>query len=495
MTDARHERILVAGSGIAGLGAALALSGGGRDVTILDRDPAPPDLSAEEAFYSWERKGATQLRHSHVFLGRLTSLIRDKYPELLEQLKAAGARVFPFKDGLPPALRAQYIPEPGDDDLSILFSRRTTLELVMRRYAATLPGVTFVSDAGVRGILSHREGEFLVVDGLNVERDGAVHDMRADIVVDATGRNTSMPDWLRAEGVVVSEEEAPCGILYYTRHYKLRDGQDEPSREGAPGAGALGYLGFGVFMADNRHFSITLAVPEIENELRMAVMKPETFDTICSEIPGAARWIDPVRAEPVSQVFSMGNLKSVWRSWQKDHEPQVLNFFAIGDAAVRTNPLYGRGCSAGVVHAHVLRDVLDTTKNARARARIIESRTRETLRPFYDSMVQQDAQAIRRAANERDPNYKPSFRARLTKGFIEDAVQPATRSDVGLLRDFSRAFHMIDKPTDWLKSPSNVAKLLAIWATTKKVKEQRKLYAPKAGPERAEMFAKLHIAA
>jgi 2-polyprenyl-6-methoxyphenol hydroxylase-like FAD-dependent oxidoreductase len=495
MSEKRHERVLVAGSGIAGLGAALALSGGDREVTILDRDPAPPNLSAEEAFYSWERKGATQLRHSHVFLGRLTSLIRDRYPELLKELLAAGARVFTFKEGLPPHLQPFYVPEPGDDDLSILFSRRTTLELVMRRYAATLPGVKFVSDAAVRGVISHREGQFLVVDGLNVEHGGAVNDMRADIVIDAMGRNTTFPDWLRAEGAVVGEEEAPCGILYYTRHYKFREGQAEPTREGAAGAGALGYLGFGVFNADNRHFSITIAVPEIETELRMAVMKPEIFDKICSEIPGAARWTDPVRAEPVSQVFSMGNLKSVWRTWQKDHEPQVLNFFAIGDAAVRTNPLYGRGCSAGVVHAHILRDVLDTTQSARARARIIESRTREALRPFYDSMVQQDQQAIRRAENERDPNYVPSFRARMTKGFVEDAVGPATRSDIGLLRNFSRAFHMIDNPNDWLRNPANLAKLLAVWATAKKVKQQRDLYPPKAGPERAEMFAKLGIAA
>ena len=63
------EQVLVVGSGIAGLGAALALGGGSREVTIVDRDPPPPDGSFEEAFYNWERKGATQLRHSHAFLG------------------------------------------------------------------------------------------------------------------------------------------------------------------------------------------------------------------------------------------------------------------------------------------------------------------------------------------------------------------------------------------------------------------------------------------
>ena len=49
-------------------------------------------------------------------------------------------------------------------------------------------------------------------------------------------------------------------------------------------------LGFGVFMADNRHFSITLAVPEIETGLRMAVMKPEVFDAVCA---GTAKFPPP----------------------------------------------------------------------------------------------------------------------------------------------------------------------------------------------------------
>ncbi|MEI9991259.1 MAG: hypothetical protein WDM86_14585 [Rhizomicrobium sp.] len=245
--------------------------------------------------------------------------------------------------------------------MKLLFSRRTTLELILRRYAAKLPGVTFIPEAGVRGLLTRRENGRIVVEGLKVERNGAVEEMRAAIVVDASGRNTQFPEWLRAEGATVREESSPCGILYYTRHYKLRDGQDEPPRDpkAAAGGADLGYIKFGVFIADNRHFSVTLAVPEIENHLRTAVMKPETFDAACMAMPGAARWIDPKRAEPVSRVFSMGELYNMWRHYMKDGEPQVLNFFALGDAAIRTNPLYGRGCSSGVVEAHLLRAALD----------------------------------------------------------------------------------------------------------------------------------------
>ena len=489
------EKILVAGAGIAGLGAALALHGDDRVVILLDRDSPPPDTSAEDAFLHWERRGATQLRHSHAFLGRLTSLIRDRYPDLMRELLAEGTRLFNFAEGIPPILKDKYVPAEGDPDMTLLFSRRTTLELILRRYAAKLPGISFVTDAGVRGMIAHRGNGKLVVEGLKVERNGIVEDMRADVIVDATGRNTVFPEWMRNEGLVVREESNPCGILYFTRHYRLRDGQDEPPMDGTPGGGDLGYIKFGVFIADNRHFSVTLAVPEIESQLRTAVMKPETFDAICMALPGAARWIDPKRAEPVTPVYAMGALQNVWRHYLKDGEPQVLNFFPLGDAAVRTNPLYGRGCSSGVVEAHILRDALDATRDPVERARIYDREFKKVIRPYFDSMVKLDLQAIRRAEHERDPNYKPSFRAKLMKSFTEDGLVPAQRAHVEVSRAFSRIFHMLYEPTAFLKKPAVVGRILATWVLPKETKKARDLYPPKMGPERDEMFARVNIAA
>ncbi|HXC53849.1 MAG TPA: hypothetical protein VNU97_01005 [Rhizomicrobium sp.] len=489
------EHILVAGSGIAGLGAALAFGGGARRITILDRDPPPPAGSAEEAFYAWERRGATQLRHSHAFLGRLTALIRDRYPDLMAELLAAGTRLFGFEDGLPPALASGYVPAKGDEDLKLLFSRRTTLELVLRRYAARLPGVSFVTDAGVRGLIARRDNGTLIAEGLKVERGGAVEEMRADVVVDATGRNTSFPQWLRDAGLEVREESSPCGILYYTRHYKLKDGQGEPPRDGAPGGADLGYIKFGVFIADNRHFSVTLAVPEIESQLRLAIVKPENFDAACRAMPGAARWIEPERSEPVSRVYAMGELHNVWRHYLKDGAPQVLNFFALGDAAIRTNPLYGRGCSSGVVEAHLLRAALDASDDPAERASIYEREMKAAIRPYYDSMVSLDLNAIRRAEHERNPHYRPGYRARLAKSFTEDGLMPAQRGDVEVSRALSRVFHMLDEPTAFLKRPAVMARILAMWATSTADKKKRGLYPAKAGPERAEMLRLLNVAA
>ncbi|MGD0192529.1 MAG: FAD-dependent oxidoreductase [Rhizomicrobium sp.] len=490
-----RESILVAGAGIAGLGAALALSNGCRTVTILDRDPAPPDSSPDNAFYDWERRGATQLRHSHAFIGRLTTLIRRRYPDLMDELLEAGARLFSYEEALPPALKARYVRQDADDELAFIFSRRTTLELILRRYAARLPGVSFLANASVRGLIAERDGNAILVKGLDVECDGTTETLHADVVVDASGRNTVFPDWLRAQGAVIDEEQSPAGILYYTRHYRLRDGQDEPPRDGTPGGGDLGYIKFGIFVADNRHFSVTLATPEIEAEMRKVVVRPDVFDTICRQIPACARWIDPLRAEPVSQVFSMGNLVSVWRHFVKDGKPQVLNFFAIGDAAMRTNPLYGRGCSAGVAHAHMLHDVLASASDPRERAVNFERVTFDSIRPFYDTMVKQDLQAIRRAEHELDPAHKPSLKARLAKSFVEDALIPATRGDIAVSRASSRAFHMIGHPTRWLTRPVIAARILRMWMMPRSAKLARDYYPPSFGPARNEMLARLGLPA
>ena len=486
------DNIVIVGAGIAGLGSAMALAREGRRITLLDRDP-PPSTDAETAFEKWERKGVTQLRHSHVFLGCLVSLIRARHPRLHEMLLDAGAREVGFQESLPPQLRGAYAGQPGDEQLAFLFSRRTTLEYVMRAYVQTLPGVTFETGVRVRGLASEKVDGTLWVIGATPETDTTpLHLRRADIVVDAGGRNSLLTDDLRSQRAEIDEDRNPAGILYFTRHYRLRDGQAEPPRDNIPGAGDLGYIKFGVFAADNRHFSITLAVPEIEQRLRLVTLDPKVFDAICNQIPGMARWIDPSRAEPVTKVFGMGNLFNVWRNYVKDGRPQALNVFAVGDAAIRTNPLYGRGCSLSVMHAHILADALERSADPSERAILFDRESRKQIRPYWESIVKQDNGAIRRAKNEQRPDYRPRWKARLIQSFAEDAVGPATRRHLDVYRAIMKTFHMLDHPTVWLKNPVVMAKVLWTWLMPRSAKTA--LYPPKPGPARGEMLEHLGIA-
>jgi len=481
------ERVVVIGAGMAGLWTALALAPTGREVLLLDRDPPPPDGGPDEAFETWARRGVGHLRHSHAFLARLRLLVRDQHPALLQALLDAGCRELRFEDALTTLHKARFTPDPMDEDLVILTSRRTTLELVIRRYVERLPGVTLRPETFVRE-LAIEAGAPPRVTGVQLA-DGET--ITADLVVDAAGRTSSAAEQLAAAGAAIPETGERAGVIYFTRHYRLRPGATEPVRGGAPSTGDLGYLKFGVFPGDNGCFSVTLCVPEIEEELRKAVTRPDVFDAACGALPGVAAWIEPARADGVSRVFGMGQLESRWRDLAPDGRPAVLGFFPVGDSLVRSNPLYGRGCSFAAVSADLLRQALETSADPAERARLYRCGVERELRPFYDVMRKADRSAIRRARRALAPAGPPSLRSRLMKSFVEDGIAVAVRSDVGLLRASMRGFHMLEDPRLWLRRPGNLVKVLGYWARGRKANAAA--YRPRGEPEREAMLRRLGL--
>ena len=142
------SNIAVVGAGICGMGASLALSRKGHNVTIFERDVPPPPGGADEAFFDWDRKGAGQFRHPHAFLGLMCNILQDNYPDLLADFEAAGARRMGFEMMIPPEMRANYTPEPGDDALWVLMCRRAVMETVLRKYVERQGKLRQIGHAG-----------------------------------------------------------------------------------------------------------------------------------------------------------------------------------------------------------------------------------------------------------------------------------------------------------------------------------------------------------
>jgi 2-polyprenyl-6-methoxyphenol hydroxylase-like FAD-dependent oxidoreductase len=381
-----------------------------------------------------------------------------------------------------------------DAELTLLTSRRTTLELVMRRYVETLPNVTIRSGAMVRELITERDPSgVLKVVGVRVEEPGGISELRAPVVVDAGGKSSSGVEQLMEAGAPIAEESETAGILYFTRHYRLKPGRTEPPREGNPPSGGdLGYLKFGVFPGDNNCFSVTMCTPEIEYELRKAIVRPEMWDRMIDNLPGLKVWCDAAQAEPTSRVFGMGDLLSRWRDLAADGKPAVLGYFAVGDCLVRTNPLYGRGCSLAAVQAYMVRDVLAASNDPADRLLAYHGRVQAELRPYYLAMRGQDRNAIKRAEQALSPGYRRTLREKLLLSFFMDGVTPAMRFDIDLLRESMRGFHMLEHPDAWLRRPRNFAKILRYWARGKQ--RNAAAYPPKAGPDRETMLRALGLA-
>lgn len=486
------ERIVIVGSGIAGMCTALALAKRGHALTVLERDTAPPEGDAETAFFEWPRRGAAQFRHPHAFLGLMCNLLEDRYPDLLQDFYAAGARRLEFKDMLSPELEPRYRPEPGDEQLWVLLCRRATIETVLRRYVERLPNITIINGTTIDGVRAVRDGETLNVTGLKLRRDSAVvhgAEIRADIVVDASGRTTKFPRWFAALGTDVAEENDDAEIVYYTRHYRLRPGVAEPPRGGKDRAGGdLGYIKFGVFPGDNGHFAIIVCLHNGESELREAIKDGATFDAICRSIPGLKPWLAEGNVEPTTAPFGIGDIRAVWRHYVRDGVPLARNFFAVGDAALRTNPLYGRGCSTSILHAHMLADVLDEIDEPDARAIAFDQRTEDQLRPIFETSLAEDRSGIRRALASTEGRLldePKSFKAWFGLAF-GDALAAAARHNLHVMRGMMRTVNLLEKPGTFLKDRRT---RLLIFAYMLRGRRRNAAERRQRGPSRAEMLA------
>ena len=458
-----NQSIAVVGAGICGLFTGLSLARKGFDVTLFERDTPPPEGNAEEAFFSWQRRGAAQFRHPHAFLGLMCSVLGENYPDLLDELLAAGARKMTFADMVPKHLARQYQPEPGDEKLWMLLCRRATIETVLRRYVEReanlkIRSQTFVTDGLVTQTQTDTGEKTLSVTGLELtdrQNGNAKSIHSADIVVNASGRADKFYTWLKAKGAQITEQRDDAEIVYYTRHYALRDGVEEPERDSDnPSAGDLGYLKYGVFPGDNGHFAIILCLPNNENELREAVKGGDKFDQICMNIPGLVPWISSDKAIPTTNPFGIGEIHAVWRDYIPcDTAPKLLNYFAVGDAAARTNPLYGRGCSTGTLHAHLLSEVLSNESDPWQRALTFRRKTEEEIRPIFNASLKEDKNGIKKAeavrcghAVDKANSIKHWFG--LAFG---DALVAAAKYQLHVHRGIMRTVNLVEKPGAFLK--------------------------------------------
>lgn len=485
----RH--VVVVGGGIAGMCTALALARRDFRVTVVERDCAPPAGDADRAFFEWQRRGAAQFRHPHAFLGLMCNLLQDNYPDLLQAFYAAGARRLDFKDMLSAELAGRYRPAPGDERLWVLLCRRATIETVLRRYVERFPNIRIIDGVHIDGLVTGQASGMLSVRGVRIRRDAVDRygdTILGDVVVDASGRTTRFPRWLAELGVTVPEENDDAEIVYYTRHYRLLDGVEEPSRESKDrGAGDLGYLKYGVFPGDNGNFAIIVCVHRAERELHQAVTDGDRFDRICRSIPGLAPWVAEHAAEPTTEPFGIGDIRAVWRHYVVDGQPLVHHLFAVGDAALRTNPLYGRGCSTGILHAHLLAEVLSASEDAHERALAFDARTEADLRPIFQASLSEDRNGIRRAlaaAEGRLLEAPDTWQKRFALAF-GDALAAAARYNLRVMRGMLRTVNLLEKPGGFLEDRRT---RLIVFLYMLRGRRRNAQARHQRGPSRAEML-------
>ncbi len=471
------ETVLVLGAGMAGLSLALALTGTGKRVVIVERDPPPPDIEPHEAFEGWKRTGVWQFRYPHVFVGRLRVLLAERYPELLAELSAEGFRAAQLADHLPPGLREAYVPHPLDEGIAPLHGRRATFEYVLRRHVGRLPHVRFVHGAVAQGLLSERDAEgALRVVGFECKRDGAREELRGDVVVDAGGRNSPVRGWLEALGARLEFGQEASDLAYFCRHYRLREDQSEPLRRDL--SADLDYLKYAIFYAERGHFAIAFGCAEHETDLVELLRRPEGFDGLCRQIPALAEWVE--RAEATTKV--LGAAKIANRKTRIAGAPSVTGLFLLGDSAYEANPIYGRGCAAAFVQSHLLAAALAGERAWGKRVARFETGLRAELEPYHTASVRADRLFHARAERARGAR-GGLWRWVLIYGY-ERVIVPAVLVDMVVAREILRVMSMATPPPP-LRIVRFVVRAVRTWLLQAGATSVRALPKP---PERAALL-------
>lgn len=477
------ERVLIVGGGVGGLVAALAFGRAGHEVTLLERDELRPLASAAEAFAT-ERAGAPQVHQTHAFLARIQVLLRDRFPDVMQDMLDAGGITMPMTANLGE-------PRPGDEDLKVIVVRRSTLEWVLRKAAVAQEGVTIRTGAAVAGLVGDgTDGSGRPVVGGVRLADG--EELRADVVVAATGRRGDVPAWLAPLGVEVPEKVRESGLMYLTRWYHRPAAELPPD----PRLGAdLRYVKYLAVPGDGDTLSVTLAVRTTDGAMRSALSDPDRFEQACRLLPGPDLFFND-EAPPLEGIGGVrpmaGLLNRLRRFVDDDGEPLVVGFHAVGDAHTVTNPIYGRGCSLAAVQAVALADAhAEHPDDPVARARAYEAFNRAEVEPWFDNAMVMDRFGA-------DPAGRGLLGGRGSGGDGDGsasdaakgigAVFAAAATDPVIGRGIARFMNLLQTPAQLMADAELMARIAEVAAEPDRYPLQR----PEA-PGRRELLARLGV--
>ncbi len=344
-TKMTNNHAIVIGGSMAGLVVARILSDRFEQVTLIERDQFPSAAIP--------RKGTPQSRHLHVLLQQGQLTLEQLFPGLCDEMIAAGAHLIDVTADmmwLTPGGWGVRFPS----HVSMLGFSRDLLDWIIRRRLGAINNVRFLEGRDVTGLLANTGGT--CVAGVSL-RSGTSEEeqLHADLVVDASGRSSKSPQWLKALGYQPPQETVLNAFLgYASRLYRLPTDFQSDWRVVLLQAAPPTRTRAAAFMPleENRWILTVYGGDSDYPPTDEAGLLEFVRSMPCPSIYNAIK-----NAEPLSQIYSYRGTENRWRHYER--LPRYLEgFLVLGDAACAFNPVYGQGMTIAVLGASTLDECL-----------------------------------------------------------------------------------------------------------------------------------------
>jgi 2-polyprenyl-6-methoxyphenol hydroxylase-like FAD-dependent oxidoreductase len=425
------DHAVVLGASMAGLLAARALSDFFDTVTVVERDILPDNCA--------NRRGVPQGRHLHALLTRGAQVLEELFPEILCELTADGAAHFDGRDlsKLHYSLGGHRAVSTGAaKSLTAYSTTRPFLEHHVRQRVRAIANVALLNDHDVVELVASPDRNRITGVRTADRRSRVESTLRADLVVDATGRGSRTPAWLHSLGYDRPvEDHVVVHLTYATQAVTMPAGMlHEMAVLVGPVPGRP--TAMGLLRCENDTWLFTAqGMAGYQPPCQRAGMYAFVEEFAPPHILAAVR-----AAEPMGEVVRHRVPSSQWRRYDKLRRfPEGL--LVTGDAICSFNPIYGQGMTIAGLEALVLRDCLSRG-------------TSDLPRRFFRAAAKPIRQAWQLAAGgdlalPEIAGAQP-LATRLFNGYV-DRVLTAAEFDTVVLDQFARVTTLVDPATRLLR--------------------------------------------
>ncbi|MCA0352129.1 MAG: FAD-dependent monooxygenase [Chloroflexi bacterium] len=417
-----QDHAIVIGASISGLITAHMLSHHYGRVSVLERDSLP-----EAGDF---RAGVPQGRHVHLLLIRGARELETLFPGINQELQALGAQAVDMINDCRYYLKNGWtVPQPTE--LKTLSATRPLFDWAIRRRLLQNPKIQFLAQHDALNLI----GNSRHIQGVQVRnrQDGSEQSLHADLVVDASGRNSKLAEWLGELGCgKVSETVLDAKLGYTSRLYAKPEGWKEWK---------------GLFVMQQPPTIPKGAILlEVEGNRWIVTgggvnhAKPPTDEA------GFMQWLrelpSPIladllsKSQPLSPTSGYGRTENRQRHYERMHLPAGV--IALGDAVCAFNPVYGQGISTATLGAILLGTHLKEQDRGSA----------AWGQRFQQALAKNNQFPWEMASGEDsryDSSFKRPFFSKLIAPYFDQINQASLNSNV-VFTQFIKTIHLIDNP-------------------------------------------------